>query len=68
MEPTYWECGGPDTFKYGYGYWTGPQNDLLYIKPGIDSNEEAEKYLSPICNTKKEAKRAFENKREDFRL
>ncbi len=55
MKPVYWECGGGlnVNIKWGYGYWTGPQNDLLCIKPDIDSNEEAEKYLSPICNTKK---------------
>lgn len=66
MKPVYWSCGDHVLGeKYGYGYWTGPQKDLLCVKPDIKTNGEAELHLSPICKTKKEAKRAFEKKRKE---
>lgn len=58
--PKYWKIDNRPIgeLKYGFGYWTGPQNDLLCIKPNIETNEEAERSLSPIHRTKKEARNA----------
>jgi hypothetical protein len=36
--------------RWGVGVWTGPQNDLLCIKR-CDTNEEAERCLSPLAPT-----------------
>jgi hypothetical protein len=48
--PEWWVCGGGSgvSFKFGYGYWTGPDRDLLCVVPGIRFNNEAEELLSPV--------------------
>ena len=62
----YWKCvGGSLPYMWGYGYWTGPEKDLLCIKSNIDTNIEAEKYLSPICYTRKQAKKEFLKRKID---
>jgi len=64
VKPVFWRCGGgPLPYKWAYGYWTGPGSDLLCIKPDIKIGEEAERHLSPICDTKLEAKKAFLRRR-----
>jgi hypothetical protein len=49
-DPEWWICGGGPgvPFKFGYGYWTGPDHDLLCVVPEVRFNNEAERLLSPI--------------------
>lgn len=48
-----WKAGGDSEggkvvpYVYGFGFWTGEQNDLLCVKC-CKTNEEAEEYLSPL--------------------
>lgn len=57
----YWKCGGGSLpYKWGYGYWTGPQKDLLCLKPNIKTNKEAELWLVPIQDSKELAKKVFD--------
>lgn len=45
IKPKFWRClGGSLPYKYGFGYWTGEQGDLLCVKPHIRTNEEATKH------------------------
>jgi len=47
-----WRAGGGGVpYVYGFGYWTGEQKDLLCVKE-CKTNEEAEKYLSPLHRNK----------------
>ena len=45
-----WVCGGGPGVPifYGYGYWTGPDGDLLCVVDSIDDVERVEDTLSPI--------------------
>lgn len=44
-----WVCGGgPCSTKYAYGYWTGPDNDLLCVLDSITEPKFAEVALSPV--------------------
>jgi len=36
--------------NWAAGVWTGPQDDLLCVKP-CETNEEAERWLSPCANS-----------------
>ncbi len=41
-------CGGRIVpYVYGFGFWSGEQQDLLCVKK-CNSNKEAEKLLSPL--------------------
>lgn len=43
-----WDRGSlPDL--YGLGWWTGPDGDLLCVRPEIEREQEAELSLSPLC-------------------
>lgn len=49
----FWKCGGGSlSYKYGFGFWTGKDEDLLCIYPNTKNNKKAEKYLSSICSNK----------------
>jgi len=39
--------GGPSPYVYAFGYWTGEEKDLICLKK-CKTNEESEKYLSPL--------------------
>lgn len=48
-----WICGGGSCpTKYAYGYWTGPDNDLLCVLNKIKDSAFAEKALSPVSRFK----------------
>lgn len=53
-KPVLWICGGGPgvPFRYGYGYWTGPDSDLLCVIEGIDDAGYAEQMLSPISRSR----------------
>lgn len=52
--PEWWIAGGGPgvPIVYGYGYWTGPDDDLLCVQPGIKTSKEAERLLSPLSKWK----------------
>ncbi len=50
--PVFWRCGGGGLpYEWGFGYWTGPDKDLLCVRE-TDNARKAEYLLSPICKTK----------------
>ena len=52
--PVFWKAGGgPGTpVVYGYGYWTGPDGDLLCLADNLDSAWQASALLSPMVRWK----------------
>jgi hypothetical protein len=50
MKSELWIAGGGGNVPtvYGYGYWTGPDGDLLCVVPYVRFNSEAERLLSPM--------------------
>lgn len=41
--------GGPGVpMRYGYGYWSGPERDLLCVWDNVRTNEKAEGCISPL--------------------
>ena len=66
-EPTLFRFGGGGVAdSWAFGYWTGPEKDLLCTKPEIATNEEAERYLSSTRAMPLEAVRSFMLAQEDF--
>lgn len=58
--PVFWKVDqGELGIKWGYGYWTGPDSDLLCIQKDCKTNYTASIFLSPICNSWFEAVIAF---------
>jgi len=53
-EPKLWICGGGlgVPARYGYGYWTGPDGDLLCVVNNVNYANYAEYALSPIFRFK----------------
>jgi len=53
-KPVLWIAGGGPGVPtlYGYGYWTGPHDDLLCVLPNIKSRWRAEQLLSPFSRIK----------------
>jgi len=46
---TLWKAGGGGVpVVYGFGWWTGPDGDLLCIRDKITCASRAEKLLSPM--------------------
>lgn len=51
-----WICGGgPCPTKYAYGYWTGPDNDLLCVLDKIEDSDFVEIALSPVSQSRLQA-------------
>ena len=51
--------GGITPNLWAFGYWTGPEADLICLLPNIETNEECESHLCPCTDTPEEAVRAF---------
>lgn len=52
-KPDLWIAGGgPIPTMYGYGYWTGPDDDLLCVVPSVQIKSEAERLLSSLSRYK----------------
>lgn len=53
-QPCLWTCGGGFgvPVQYGYGYWTGPDRDLLCVIDNVTTASIAEVVLSPISRSK----------------
>jgi len=67
--PEFFCFGGgclPDV--WAFGYWTGPDGDLLCVKPGIEEALWAEYCLSPVAANRILAVLAFFIKRILLRL
>jgi len=46
---TVWKAGGGGVpTVYGFGWWTGPDQDLLCVRNEIFQADEAERLLSPM--------------------
>lgn len=46
-----WIAGGGNLpYVFGVGIWTGPDRDLICVRPAR-SRAEAEYYLSPMCRS-----------------
>lgn len=60
MMPTLYRWNqGPLGSVWACGWWGGRDGDLLCIRPGICSDEEARTYLSPVGSHRAEAVLAF---------
>jgi hypothetical protein len=46
-----WDGGRIIPDAWSFGYLTGPDNDLICVKPNLLVNIKAEIYLSPVCST-----------------
>lgn len=48
--PAFWKAGGGPgvPMRYGYGYWSGPERDLLCVWDNVRTNEKAEGCISPL--------------------
>jgi len=69
-DPELWVCGGGPgvPVKYGYGYWAGPDGDLLCVIESANDVTNAERALSPISRFKQLAFFRFVLKRWWFLL
>ncbi len=53
--PCFWRCGGgPPSYRHdwAFGWWTGPEGDLLCVVPEVVTNQEADLMLSPVCSNR----------------
>ena len=53
--PEFMDWGGNGwlgAHKWSFGWWTGPDGDLLCVFPHISFSQQAEDALSPVCSTR----------------
>lgn len=50
--PEFMRWGGPGTWKWSFGWWTGPDKDLICIIPKAETSVWAEIALSPVCSNR----------------
>lgn len=54
-----WDAPDPKNNKWSFGHWTGPDDDLICIKPHINKLFQSEILLSPVCRSRTTAVFAF---------
>lgn len=51
--PEFMRWGGGDLpWKWSFGWWTGPDGDLLCVISGAKTSSQAEIALSPVCSNR----------------
>lgn len=55
--------GGPTSYHWTFGWWTGPDEDLHCVIPCASTDSIAEMALSPVCSNRFLAVLAFLAKR-----
>ena len=50
--PEFMRWGGPDSWTWAFGWWTGKDDDLLCVVPNLQTWLRCAQALSPVCSNR----------------